>query len=82
MARGRQPGAIAKSAALSLDSLVLTSEGTLYDHGFFRSIQTGTLQLNHSRVERQDKVLTKVIVREMWVHYGPHTKRLHSGLRM
>ena len=51
--------AIAKSAALSLDSLVLTSEGTLYDHGFFRSIQTGTLQLNHSRVERQDKVLTK-----------------------
>ena len=51
--------AVAKSAALSLDSLVLTSGGTLYDHGFFRSIQTRTLQLNHTRVEREDKVLEK-----------------------
>ena len=51
--------AIAKSAALSLDSLVLTSEGTLYDHGFFRTLQTGTLELNHTQVERRDQILEK-----------------------
>ena len=70
--------AIAKSAALSLDSLVLTSEGTLYDHGFFRSIQTGTLQLNHSRVERQDKVLTKA--RRLCQVYGLEPDLALQGL--
>ena len=70
--------AIAKSAALSLDSLVLTSEGTLYDHGFFRSIQTGTLQLNHSRVERQDKVLVKA--RRLCQVYGLEPDLALQGL--
>lgn len=60
--------AIAKSAALSLDSLVLTSEGTVYDHGFFRTLQTGTLELNHTRVERRDQVVAKA--RRLCQTYG------------
>ena len=51
--------AVAKSAALSLDSLVLTSEGTLYDFGFFRTLRTGTLELNHTHIERKERIVAK-----------------------
>lgn len=53
--------AVARSAALSLDSLVLTSEGTLYDHGFFESFKTGMLTLNHTRVDRRDRIAKKAV---------------------
>ena len=51
--------AVAKSAPLSLDSLVLTSEGTLYDSGFFKTLRTGTLELNHTRLERRGRIAAK-----------------------
>lgn len=53
--------AVARSAALSLDSLVLTSEGTLYDHGFFESFETGLLMLNHTRVVNQGQIAQKAV---------------------
>ena len=51
--------AVAKSAALSLDSLVYTSKGTLYEHGFFKTFRTGILTLNHTRISRPKRMAEK-----------------------
>ncbi|MEX0780316.1 MAG: hypothetical protein WD037_11290 [Balneolales bacterium] len=51
--------AVAKSAALSLDSLVFTSKGTVYDHGFFKTLETGILSLNHCQVIKPKNIAIK-----------------------
>jgi len=53
--------AVARSAALSLDSIVITSRGTLYEDGFFDTIRTGVLRLNHCLLERPNKVAEKAL---------------------
>lgn len=52
---------VSKSAALSLDSLVFTSDGSLYESRFFFSIETGILCLNHRDVEQPEAVVRKAI---------------------
>lgn len=51
--------AVAKSAALTLDSLVFTSRGTLYDRGFFTTLRTGLLRVNHCHIEHGRSVAHK-----------------------
>lgn len=51
--------AVAKSAALSSDSCVVTAKGTVYDAGFFLSLSTGILQLNHWAPHAEERVARK-----------------------
>jgi hypothetical protein len=53
--------AVARSAALSLDSIVVTSRGTVYESGFFATVETGILRMNHCLVERPHKVAEKAL---------------------
>jgi hypothetical protein len=53
--------AVARSAALSLDSIVVTSQGAVYEKGFYATIRTGVLRLNHCVVERPEKVAAKAL---------------------
>lgn len=53
--------AVSKSAALSLNSLVYTSRGTIYETGFFKTLRTGILRLNHSDIERAENIAYKAI---------------------
>lgn len=52
---------VARSAALSIDSLVYTSHGTLHEHGFFDTFATGVLTLNHCRVECPEAMARKAV---------------------
>jgi hypothetical protein len=53
--------AVSRSAALSLDSIVVSSLGTLYEKGFFRTLETGVLSMNHCVIERPQKVAEKAV---------------------
>lgn len=53
--------AVAKSAALSLDSLVVTSRGTVYERGFFETLSTGVLRLNHCYIDGEELVARKAV---------------------
>ena len=53
--------AVSKSAALSFDSLVLTSNGVLYERHFFDTLSTGILRLNHCSLDRASKVAEKAV---------------------
>ena len=53
--------AVARSAALSLDSIVVTSKGTVYENGFFATVHTGILRMNHCSIERPQKIAEKAI---------------------
>lgn len=53
--------AVAKSAALSFDSCVVTSNGVMYERGFFKSWHTGVLALNHWEPEREEDVARKAV---------------------
>tara|TARA_R100001143_G_C3360417_1_gene135091 strand:- start:8067 stop:8807 length:741 start_codon:yes stop_codon:yes gene_type:complete len=52
---------ISKSAALSLDSIVFTSRGTIYERGFFKTLKTGVLSLNHSKINQSQSIANKAI---------------------
>jgi hypothetical protein len=53
---------VARSAALSIDSLVYTNRGALYEHGFFETFSTGVMKLNHCHVERPEVMARKALV--------------------
>lgn len=53
--------AVSKSAALSLDSIVFTSKGTIYERGFFNTLKTGVLSLNHTNVNQSKSIANKAI---------------------
>ena len=52
---------VSKSAALSLDSIVFTSKGTIYERGFFKTLNTGILNLNHTQVDQSKSIAYKAI---------------------
>jgi hypothetical protein len=53
--------AIARSAALSIDSCVFTSRGTIYQDRFLWTLQTGMLGLNHWKPEAEEKLAKKAL---------------------
>lgn len=53
--------AVAKSAALSMDSLVFTSRGAVYDRGFFHTLTSGILRLNHCNMEGKQFMARKAV---------------------
>ena len=53
--------AVSKSAALSIDSIVFTSKGTIYERGFFKTLKTGVLSLNHSDIDQSKSIANKAI---------------------
>ncbi|HLL45543.1 MAG TPA: hypothetical protein VK399_02495, partial [Longimicrobiaceae bacterium] len=53
--------AVAKSAVLSLDSLVVTSRWTLYDNGFFATLRTGLLRMNYCHIDQGESMARKAV---------------------
>ena len=53
--------AVSRSAALSLDSILVTCRGTVYERGFFKTLDTGVLTMNHCFIERPRKIAEKAL---------------------
>lgn len=66
VARGRVPfsntfRAVAYSAPLSLDTLVVTSRGAVYERGFFNTLDSGVLTLRDASVMGATKLANKAL---------------------
>lgn len=53
--------AVAKSAALTVDSCVYTSRGTLYEAGFLDTLRSGLLRLNYWNPSQERNIALKAV---------------------